>query len=332
MRREIGLFHHMPEWKNLEHALWLALRGKRDRPDAREFVENLPDSLADVGERLRHGRGPVGQFREFTIWDPKKRIISAPCFADRVLHHAMMNVCEPVFERWLIAQTFACRTGRGLRAAIAEARKWSSCRRWYLQLDVRHYFETIPRHRLLDRLERMFGEVELLQFWWEILFSHRPGRDRGMPIGSLTSQHLANFYLGFLDRLIKERLQIRGYARYMDDMVLWHDDKEALLRARDKVQSFAAEELGLELKPPILNRMDGGMDFLGFRFHPGWVGLSRRSRRRFKMRVRGYEKAWAEGRMSERELADRTQAAYAFVLPAKTLRIRRQLLAESIYE
>src|SRR5207253_5818441 len=139
-------------------------------------------------------------FREFRIRDPKPRTISAPCFADRVLHHAVINVCEPVFEPWLVRQAFACRRGLGLRAAVAEASRWTNHRAWYLQLDVRHYFETIPRARLFQKLQRLFGEVEMLRLWWQLIDCHRPGAACGLPIGCLTSQHLANFYLGFLDR------------------------------------------------------------------------------------------------------------------------------------
>jgi len=140
----------------------------------------------------------------------------------------------------------------------------------------------------------------------------------------------------------------------MDDLVLWDDEKSGLLRRRDAILDFARDELGLELKPPILNRTAGGMDLippssgsavsirkvrcasrkavLGFRFQPGWIGLSRRSWRRLRRRIRGYERAWAEGWLTEQELQDRATAAMAFVEPAKTARMRRQLVEESLYD
>ncbi len=169
MRREIGLFEKIWPLENLLQAYVKARKGKRDRRDVQEFEADLEENLYRIGERLRNGGGPLGHFTEFTIYDPKQRVISAPCFADRVLHHAIMNGCEAGFERWLVGQTFACRTGKGLRAAIAEARKWSACRAWYLQLDVRHYFETIPRNKLLQKLERIHGETEMLNLWYEVV-------------------------------------------------------------------------------------------------------------------------------------------------------------------
>ncbi len=328
MRRELGLFHHVYEWSNLERALYLAQVGKRDRQDVIAFLNAMPESLNNVGNRLLHGHGPIGEYREFTIWDPKQRLISAPCFPDRVLHHAVINICEPVFERWLISQTFACRVGLGMRATVRETERWVNCRKWYLQLDVKHYFETVPRGRLMEKLERLFVEPEMLQLWWDVLDSYRPGSKRGMPIGALTSQHLANFYLGFLDRHIKETLRVRAYVRYMDDLVLWHDDKSTLLECRDEIQRFTSEELGLELKPPVLNRTSGGMDFLGFRFHPGWIGLNRRSRRRLKLRFRGYAQDLASGAITELEAQQRMTACLAFIAPAQSKRYRGKLLSE----
>lgn len=287
MRREIDLWDRIGTWTNLEIALAQALRGKRTRGDVRAFLRRLPASLVEVQDRLVNGLGPIGAFRTFTIYDPKERLIAAPCFPDRVMHHAVINVCEPVFERWLVRQTFACRQGLGLRAAIAEARFWSARCRWYLKLDVRHYFETVPRERLLSKVERLFGERELIGWWADVIQPPRQPAERGMPIGALTSQHLANFYLGFLDRVVKAELRIKAYARYMDDLILWHDDKDVLKAARDRIVDFAREELGLAMKPPVLNSMGGGLDFVGFRFHPGWVGLNRRSRRRLREKVRG---------------------------------------------
>lgn len=326
MRREIGLYDRIGEWGNLQEALLRTMRGKRESPAAAAFLAAHPAGLEAIAERLRQGDGPLGGFREFTIHDPKKRLISAPCFPDRVLHHAMITVCEPVFERWLVSQTYACRPRLGLRAAIREAAKWTSCRRWYLQLDVRHYFETVPRDRLCQRLERLFGEVSMLRLWRDVVNTYRPETATGLPIGALTSQHLANFYLGFLDRHIKETLRIRAYARYMDDIVLWHDDKAELLRCRDEIVAFTNSELGLELKEPILNRTVGGMDFLGFRFHPGWTGLNRRSRRRLRLRIRSLALAVADGTMTEEEAQRRATASLAFAAPARTMRMRRMNL------
>ena len=169
---------------------------------------------------------PVGRFSQFVIHDPKERIITAPCFAERVLHHAVMNVCEPKFEQWLINDTYACRVGRGQGAALSRAQQFARRFPFFLKIDVRKYFDSISHEILLSRLDLLFKDRRLLDLFERIVHSFRGNLGRGLPIGSLTSQHLANFYLGWFDRYAKETLRLKGYVRYMDDMALWADSSE----------------------------------------------------------------------------------------------------------
>ena len=148
-------------------------------------------------------------------------MITAPCFDERVLHHAIMNVCEPLFDRWLIDDTFACRTAKDVRLPLIGRDSLPPSHPFFLKLDVRKYFDSVPHDVLYRRLDRLIKDPRLLCLLHRIIgsFSTTPGR--GLPIGSLTSQHFANAYLGALDRFVKERLRVTGYVRYMDDFVLW---------------------------------------------------------------------------------------------------------------
>lgn len=116
MKRTGHLFESIVDYENLRLATARALRGKRDRPDVSQFVAKLDVNLTAMRLQLLSDSIDLGTFRQFVINDPKRRIITAPCFRERVLHHALMNLCEPVFERWLIDDTFACRRNRGRRA------------------------------------------------------------------------------------------------------------------------------------------------------------------------------------------------------------------------
>jgi retron-type reverse transcriptase len=302
-----------PDRDNLRLAVSKAVRGKRDRPEARAFLGDLDRNLADLAAALRAGTFPLGRYRQFLIFDPKERVISAPCFPERVLHHAVMNVCEPAFERWLIADTFACRVGKGRPAALDRARQFARRFPFFLKLDVRKYFDSVPHDRLRELLARRFKDPRLLELLGRIIGSFRGGLGRGLPIGSLTSQHLANFYLGWFDRFVKEGLRLRGYVRYMDDMALWADSKGELREALVAAEVFLREELGLTLKPtPYLNRTGHGMDFLGCRLYPGHLVLNRRSRRRFRRRLAALERRHGRGAISERELQERATALTAF--------------------
>jgi RNA-directed DNA polymerase len=313
MKRTGNLFQRIAERDNLRLAFHKALRGKRDRKDARQFALRLDAHLEDMTRLLLVGTFPVGRYRQFIIHDPKERIITAPCFAERVLHHGILNVCEPVFDRWLIADTFACRLGRGRLAALLRARQFARRFPFFLKLDVRKYFDSIPHDGLYERLARRFKDTRLLLMFRRIIGSFRGAAGRGIPIGSLTSQHFANFYLGWFDRFVKEQLGIKGYVRYMDDMVLWSESRARLKDALTAGTDFLRKELRLELKPsPYLNRMEHGMDYLGCRLFRDHMVLARRSRVRFRRKLSQLQQAHAAGLLGGAALQQRATALIAF--------------------
>ncbi len=183
MKRAGNLFDSVLDWDNLHLAFWKARLGKRDRPDVRDFAVGLERRLARMADQLRRGTFPLGRGHQFVIHDPKERTITAPCFEERVLHHALMNVCEPVFDRWLIDDSYACRVGRGREAAIVRARHFAAGYPFFLKLDVRKYFESIPHRVLVSWLERLFKDGRLLDLFERIIASYQTQPDRGLPIG-----------------------------------------------------------------------------------------------------------------------------------------------------
>jgi hypothetical protein len=317
MKRTGNLFEQIVERDNLRLAFHKALRGKRGRRDAQQFARRLDQNLAEMAEQVTVGTYPLGRSQQFIVHDPKERIITAPCFAERVLHHGIMNVCEPILDRWLIDDTYACRTGRGRLAALQRAQSYARRFPYFLKLDVRKYFDSIPHGRLLARLARRFKDRRLLELLGGIIGAFRGSLGRGLPIGSLTSQHFANCYLGGLDRLIKEELRIKGYVRYMDDMALWSDSRSCLRSDLTAVGAFLREELGLELKAsPYLNRTAHGMDFLGCRLFRQHMILSRRSRRRFRHKLSRLERSYVDGAIDAAALQQRATALLAFARSA----------------
>lgn len=317
MRRAGRLMERVLERENLRTAFGRASRGKRARSDARRFAEHLEENLLCLADDVRSGEYVPGPPHRFTIHDPKERIITAPAFRDRVLHHAVMGPCEPVFERRLIDDTFACRIGKGRIAAVRRAGQFARRYASFLKVDIRRYFDSIPHDRLLDHLGRLFKDRRLLDLFARIVRSHETAPGRGLPIGSLTSQHFANVYLGPLDRFVKETLRVRGYVRYMDDFVTWDDDRVRLGSIRDQIREFVARELGLALKPePYINRCVHGMDFLGCRIFPTYRTLSRRSRVRFRREVHRLEREYDEDRIDEPSLQRRVTALVAFARSA----------------
>ncbi len=329
MKRKGNLFEQVVEWKNLCLAYHKARGGKRQRPDVLQFSDRLNVKLRQMADELQAGTFLVGRFHQFVIHDPKQRIITAPCFPERVLHHAIMNVCEPCFESWLIHDTYACRAGRGREAAIQRAQRFTCREPFFLKLDIRRYFESISHNVLLTRLERLFRDDRLLQLFGQIVtgFHSKPGR--GLPIGSLTSQHFANFYLGWFDRFVKQTLRVKGYVRYMDDSLLWGPSAAAMRTALDRCREFVGQELQLEFKQhPYINRSRHGVDFLGCRVFPDHVRLNRRSRMRFARRMTSLEHDYVAGHVNERELQERATSLLAFTQSggAKSWQMRTAVL------
>ncbi len=136
-----------------------------------------------------------------------------------------MNLCEPIFERRSIYDSYACRKGKGRLAAIDRAREFCRRNRFFLKMDIRRYFDSVNHEVLRSLLRRMFKDERLLQLFKQIIESYETTPGTGIPIGNLTSQHFANSYLGSLDRFIKEELRCRHFVRYMDDFVVWSDDR-----------------------------------------------------------------------------------------------------------
>ena len=303
------------DWKNLRLAVAKAARGKHHRPEVRAFLRSRTEELDRLRRELLDQSYRVSPYRQFVVLDPKRRIIHAAAFRDRVLHHAILNVVEPDFERRLIHDTFACRTGKGKHLAWQRAQQFAARFRYYAKLDVRKYFDSIDHAILRGMLRRVFKDHAFLQLLDRILASHAARPGKGVPIGTLLSQHWANHYLGALDRHVKEALGVPGYLRYMDDFVLFSDRSAAREAWVESVRAFSRSVLCLDLKPVRWGICREGVPFLGGRVLPGGVLPDRRTRRRFALRLRQYQQERFEGRLSERGLQRRLDALFGSLPP-----------------
>jgi len=327
VRRTGNLLAAVAEPANLRLAFWKAARGKSARRDVAAYRAGLGENLGRLRAGILEGTVEVGRYRFFKIHEPKQRDICAAAFPERVLHHALMNHCEPVFEKRLIHDTYACRAGKGREAALKRARYFAARHAWFLKLDVRRYFESIDHAAMFALLRRVLKDRAVLEIFRRIIASHAAAPGRGLPIGNLTSQHFANLYLGELDHFAKESLRVRGYVRYMDDFVLWAHEKPILREWRAEIDGFLRERLKLETKPPQINRTDRGMPFLGCRVFPRGLRLGGRGRRRFAAKLRAIEADHARGLVGEAALQQRATALVAHTEASGGRAFRRAFLA-----
>jgi hypothetical protein len=326
VKRESCLVEQIADPENLRLAFWKAQRGKSLKAEAVAFRGSLDTNLEALRNEILQGEVRPGSYSYFTITAPKERIICAAPFRDRVLHHAIMNVCELSFERYQIFDSYACRTGKGTYAALARAREFQNRYGWFLKLDVRKYFYSISHPILKQSLYRRFKEPKLLSIFDAIIDSYASAQQRGVPIGNLTSQYFANHYLAAADHYVKEHLRIPAYVRYMDDMVLWTNDKKELISAGKNFEQFVNEKLQLQLKPFCLNKTGRSLPFLGYLLYPHQIRLSKNSRTRFSSKLGVYMQKVARDEWSQAKFQQHAMPLLAFTNHANTKKWRSVFL------
>ncbi|MGH9838254.1 MAG: reverse transcriptase domain-containing protein [Blastocatellia bacterium] len=333
MKRFGHLFEQIATFDNLLLAARKTLRGQKEKPEAARFWFDLEPELFRLQEELLAETWQPRPYRVFTVREPKRRQICASELRDRVAHHAICNVLDPVFERRMIHDSYACRVGKGAHAAVRRAREFSRRFEFYLQCDVRKYFASIEHAALKSLLRRMLKDDRTLALLDRIIDHPLPGSPpgRGLPIGNLTSQYFANLYLGELDHFVKERLGIEGYERYMDDGLIFGDDKPSLHRTLAAVRTFLDERLKLELKEETVRiaPVSAGISFLGSRVFPGMIRLGGGNWRRFRRAVREREAAYLAGEIDERTLARSVSSMTGHLMHADTLAARRRFFYNS---
>jgi RNA-directed DNA polymerase len=314
---------------NLRLAFHKAARGKCYAPVVETYRKQLDYNLEQLRAQILIGHVEVGQYRRFTVYEPKERQICAPAFSEQVLHHALMNVCHEYFERYQIYDSYASRPGKGTYEALARAKGYTIQYKWYLKLDVRKFFDSLHHDVIKQQLTRIITDQRVLQIFNQIVDSYEVTSQRGVPIGNLSSQYLANHYLSALDHLIKEKWGGRAYVRYMDDMVLWDDDCEKLKYVFGKINNFIEQSLLCALKPRQLNKTSSGLPFLGYHLFPYRTRLLQQSKRRFIKKLQYAEKQLVSGIWNERTWQRHTMPLFAFATHADSRAFRHKIIGKS---
>ncbi len=328
---------------NLFDAAGRAARGKKARPDVAAFLANLEPELYRLQRQLTGESYRPGPYRTFRIVDPKPRLISAAPFRDRVVHHALTNTVEPIFERRFVPYSFACRAGFGTHQALAHARRACARYPYVLKLDVCKYFPSIDHRILEDLLARVIHCPDTLRLIRLIIASSNPQQDvlhyfpgdtlftphqrrRGLPLGNQTSQFFSNVYLNPMDHMIVRNLRPGAYARYVDDFLLFSSCKNQLHEAHLQIQEFLCG-LRLTLHPgkSRVYRCGDGFPFLGFRLFPGHARLARPNVVRFRRRLRRLHAGYHAGVIDRETVNQSVQAWIGHAMHGDTWRLREQI-------
>jgi retron-type reverse transcriptase len=313
MKRYGNLWPQITSFENLLNAARQAQRGKRYRGNVLAFNHNLEAELFRLQRELTTFTYQPGPYRGFRIFEPKPRLISAAPYRDRIVHHALCNVIVPPLERTFIPTSYANRKGYGTHRALQQFTALARSHRYVLQCDIRKYFPSIDHEILKSIVQRKIKCPETLWLLDCIIDSSNPqepmneyfpgdtlftpyDRRRGLPIGNLTSQFLANCYLNRVDHFVIDRLRISDYVRYVDDFALFSDDRAQLVAARVAIESQLAQ-LRLRVHPikSQLSETRIGASFVGFRVLPDRIRIRNDSIRRSRQRLKKLRFCCAEG-------------------------------------
>jgi RNA-directed DNA polymerase len=346
------LYPQVCDFENLYTAYRAARKGKRSQEAVADFEMNAGENLLVLQEELAAKTYTPGPYRSFYIHDPKRRLISAAPFRDRVVHHALCRVIEPIFEARFIADSYANRKGKGTHRALDRCQQFARQYPFVLQCDVRQFFPSIDHIILQAQLERRIVDADVHWLVGRILQSgvgvlteeyalHLfPGDDlfaacrpRGLPLGNLTSQFWANVYLDPLDQFVKRQLKCAAYLRYVDDLLLFAQDKATLHTWRSEVIDFAAGlRLTLHEERAQVYPVDAGIPFLGFQVLPYRRRLKRRKGIAFQRRLKRLARAYAGGEISLDQLTTSIQGWVAHARYGQTLGLRRAMLGNLILQ
>lgn len=275
--------------ENLRAAYEKTSRGKKMSFGYLEFKEYAEANLLLIQEELMDNAYKIGDYREFTIYEPKPRLISALEFKDRLVQHALCNVVAPIFEKTLLPQTFACRKNMGTHAGVKfiQSRLRKTDAKYFLKTDYSKFFPSIDRSILHDRIQRKISCSSTLKILEEII----PPHGKGIPIGSLTSQLFANVYGCIADRFIHFELGERNWDRYMDDIVIIGDDKERLFDNFLRLNDFSMANMKLNIGKWQVSKTSSGINFLGYRIWKSHKLLRKDSVTRAKRKISRYIEA-----------------------------------------
>lgn len=339
------LYPRICDFRNLYAGYRDARRGKRDKKQVFDFEFNAESELPCLQDELRAQTYQPGAYTNFRLDDRKRRLISAAPFRDRVVHHALCNIIEPIFERKFIDDSYANRKGKGTHRALDRTQEFARRYRFVLQSDVVQFFPSIDHAILRGLLARPIADEQTRWLIDQILASGAyvhvgqyvmqrfPGDDlfardrpRGLPIGNLTSQFWANVYLNEMDQFVKRELQCAAYVRYVDDFLLFADDKHVLWKWKARLAEFL-QTLRLVAHPhkTVVYPVADGIPFLGWRIYPTHRRLKRANVRDFTRRFREQVAAFQRGEMTFDDLTTRTRSWIAHAAHGDTWRLRARL-------
>jgi retron-type reverse transcriptase len=314
-------------------------RDKKKKRDVCEFEWKLEENIFQLHRNLLNKQYKHGVYTSFYINDPKQRHIHKATVIDRMFHHAVFNVLNPIFEPSFIAHSFSCRIDKGTHKGVETLGKivrrishnaHKPC--FALKCDIRKFFDTIDHTILTNLLVKRIKDTETMEILKEIIESFKSEysnlfQAKGVPIGNLTSQLFANVYLNEFDQFVKHRLKIKNYIRYTDDFIIVSDDKHFLTNLIEPIRKFLNDYLALELHPKKVTicKLHRGIDFLGYVTFSYHRLLRTKTKKRILRKLHKRILEYKQGIITKRTLEQSLQSYLGVLTHAHTYKFNKEL-------
>ncbi len=293
MKSYNNLWNKFISFENLYKAYKKARKSNPHKKHILKFSINLEEELFTLQKLLINKTYKISPYRYFKISEPKERLITAPCFKDLVVQHAIINLIEPIFDNTFISNSFACRKNKGTHKGVKQIMKLiinDHYPKYYLKQDVKKYFPNVDKNILKKIIQKRIKDKQLLSVIFQIIdsYCYENNINKGIPIGNLTSQLFANIYLNELDQYVKHKLKIKYYYRYVDDFLIFSDSKKDLKIYKRKIKLFLNKTLFLEVPnhKKYTNLTKNGVDFLGYKIFPKYLRIRKSNIKRFLRRTK----------------------------------------------
>lgn len=333
------LFSQIFDFENILSAAYACRRGKTTADPVLRFFDNLEENIITIQNELMWGTYQMSPYHHFYVFEPKRRLISAPSFKDRVVHRAIYNVIEPMIDKSFIHDSYACRRSKGTHKGADRAQRFirsveaTHGKAFSLKADISRYFSSIDHHILKELLARKISCKSTLWLLFYII-DNSPSDDVGVgiPLGNLTSQIFANIYLHELDFFVKHTLRARRYVRYMDDFVIIHHDKPTLSAWRREIEGFLSSALRLKTNSktqvfPVSTANGRALDFLGYRIYAHHRLLRKCTVKRIRVKLKRLHKQYATGEIGIAEVHQNIHSWLGHARHASTNNLSRALLS-----
>jgi hypothetical protein len=300
MKRHGNLYDKITCSENLRLAYEKARRGKSRMHNVQRFEHDVDSNLERIRRSLVDKTFTTARYQVKKIYVPKERdIYVLPFSPDRIVQHAIMNVLEPVWDTTFIADSYACRTGKGIHAGSLRTMEFVRRYRYVLKCDIAKFYPSIDHDVLYGIVQRKIKCADTLWLLKDIIYSAPGGKNA--PIGNFTSQWFCNLYLNELDQLVKHHYKIKGYLRYCDDFCLFSDDKQQLRALADELRVYLAKELKLTFSKCDLFPVSQGVDFLGYRHFRNYILVRKSTATRVRRRLANLPLLLAAGEITEEQ-------------------------------